>query len=135
MIPATDSTASTLAAKLKKDFRSAQSCKIIVKMPKLLLSVSKLLHLPDTSAPFICPFTPSPFPTPNSPWKAAHRSQPKNTTAKSGPYAAGGFSKDGKGCGVWAGGHGVSAKASTPRNPIQSKPQGSCGTERGLKRS
>lgn len=79
MIPATDSTANTLAAKLKKDFKSVQSCKIISKMPKPLLGVSKLLHLPDTSAPLICPFAPPPFPIPNSPWKAVHRLQPKKT--------------------------------------------------------
>lgn len=29
----------------------------------------------------------------------------------------------------------MGAKASTPRSPIQSKPQGSCRAERGLKRS
>lgn len=62
------------------------------------------------------------------------RSQ-KNPTAMGRPCAAGGSSKDGEGCGAWAGGHGVDAKASTPRGPIQSKPQGSCRAGRGLKRS
>lgn len=106
-------------------------------MPNPLLGVCKLLCLPDTSAPLICPFfAPSPFPIPKSSWKAAHRrSSPKNPTATCRPYAAGGFSKDGEGCGAWAGGHGVDAKASTPRGPIQSKPQGSCRAGRGLRRS
>lgn len=135
MIPATNSTASNLAEKFKKGFKSAQSCKIISEMPKPLLGVSKLLHLRDTSAPFIFPFAPSAFPIPNSSWKTVHRSQPKKLTAMGGLQAAGGFFKDGKGCGAWAGGHGVGGKASTPRSPIQGKPQGSCRTERGLKRS
>lgn len=135
VIPATDSTASTLAANFKKDFKSGQSWKMIAKMPNPFFSVSKLLHLPDTSAPLICSFAPSPFPIPNSPWKAAHRSQPKKNTAKSGPYAPGGFSKNRKGCGAWTGGHEVGAKASTPKSPTQSQLEGSYRTERWLKRS
>lgn len=46
----------------------------------------------------------------------------QKTTAVGTPYAAGGFPKDGDGCGAWVGGHGVDAEASTPRGPMESKP-------------